>query len=99
MKSSFPKRVKRQSKKYSCNGNAKLGDHDLEKSSSLICAHVHIYSYVKSSFLKDNNQTWHWHCKPFFGIALNAFWISLLIRYFAAKVHAHTHRYTGVCKH
>ena len=33
MKSSFPKRVKRQSKNRGCNGNGMFGDHALEKSS------------------------------------------------------------------
>ena len=34
MKSSFPKRAKRQSKNQGCNGNAKFGDHVLEKNFS-----------------------------------------------------------------
>ena len=43
--------------------------------------YIHIYAFihVKGSFLKDNNQTWHWHCKAiYFGMALKAFWKSAL---------------------
>ena len=61
MKSSFAKHVKRQSKNRGCNGNAKFGDRVLEKKKALH-KYVHIYkciySYVTSSVLKHNNQTW-----------------------------------------
>ena len=73
MKNSFPKRAKRLSKNRCCNDNAKFGDHVLEKISSK-STYICIYSYVKSSFLKHYNQTWHWYCSPFVRIALSAFW-------------------------
>ena len=61
LKSSFPKGVKRQSKNRDCNSNAKFRDHISEKSSSEICTYIRIYSYVKSSFQKPNNETWLGH--------------------------------------
>ena len=30
------------------------------------CIYIYIYSYAKSFFLKQNNQTWRWHCKAIF---------------------------------
>ena len=66
LKSSFPKCVKCQSKNQGCNGNAMSGDHVLEKSSSKICAYICIYLYLKSSFLKHNNQIWHGIARPYF---------------------------------
>ena len=41
MKSSFPKRVKRQSKNLCCNTNVNFGDHIFEKSYSLICTYIY----------------------------------------------------------
>ena len=43
MKSSFLKRVKRQSKDWVYNPNAQFGDDVLEKSSSEICAYTHTW--------------------------------------------------------
>ena len=47
MKSSFPKRDKRQSKCWLCKANAKFGDHVLE-----------IYMSMKSSFPKRHSKKW-----------------------------------------
>ena len=51
MKSSFQKRIKRQSKSLCHNANAKFRGHVLEKSSSLICTYTRIYISVLESSL------------------------------------------------
>ena len=28
--------------------------------------YIYIYAFIQSSFLKHNNQSWHWHCKAIF---------------------------------
>ena len=56
MKDSFPKRVFKV--------NAKLRDRVLGKSSSEISKYTCTYTYMKSSFPKQNLQTWDWNLKP-----------------------------------
>ena len=55
MKSSFPKRVKHQSKNRYCNANAKFGDHVLEKRFRSICidilAHISEKLFAKTKYL------------------------------------------------
>ena len=43
MKSSFPKRVKRQSKNRCCDANTEFGDHVLEKE---LFINVYIYTHI-----------------------------------------------------
>ena len=67
MKSSFSKRVKRQSKNWCNNANAKFRDHVLE-----ICLYIHI-----SEKLFTKSQSFELRiniANSFSGMALNAFW-------------------------
>ena len=65
VKSSFPKRVKSANPKIKVdNGNAIFVNDVLEKQLFInMYIYICIYSDVKSTFLKHNNQTWQWHCK------------------------------------
>ena len=65
--SSFPKRVKRHSKKnWTCNANAKLGYYVLEKSFSHMNKRIYMYILMKSTFLKYDFRTWHVLLQPRF---------------------------------
>ena len=68
MKSSFPKRSKRHSRKRACNANAKFKDCVLVKTFSHMYIWVYIYICMKSTFPKDYLRTWHWHCNIEFSI-------------------------------
>ena len=56
MKSSFPKRVKHQSKNRVCNANAEFGNHVFEKHASYISIYgcIYICVCVKKVFLKQD---------------------------------------------
>ena len=98
MKSSFPKRVKRQSKDRGYNVNAIFGNHVLEKCSSYICRYVFICLHVKNSFQKPKNQTWHWHCKViFWNGAKRVFEKSSIWTYTSIHIHIHTYTHMQTC--
>ena len=62
----FQKRVKRHSKIWVSNDNAKFRDRVLGKYSPYICKYACIRTYMKSSFPKHNLQTWDLHLTPIF---------------------------------
>ena len=67
MKSASPKSVKCHSKnKWVSNVNPKFVDCVLEKSSSCMYTCIYVYIFMKSSSLKHDRYTWHWHWKPIF---------------------------------
>ena len=57
LKSSFPKHVKRHSRKRASNANAKFKDCVLVRSFSHMCICVHVHIFMKSSFPKHDLQT------------------------------------------
>ena len=62
MKSSSPKRVKRQYQKQVCNANTKFDYYILEKRFSQMNKCVYMHIFMKSYFPKHDLQTWHCHC-------------------------------------
>ena len=60
--SSFPKRVKRLSRKGVCDANAKFIDYVLEKNSLHMNICVYMYIFMKSSFSKHDLQNLYWNC-------------------------------------
>ena len=75
MKSSFPKRVKRHSRKWACNVNAKLIDYACEKSFSHRC-HMHIYVHIYQALFQNMvSNLGVGIANSIFGLALIAFWI------------------------
>ena len=61
MNSSFPKRVKRYSRKIACYANSKYKDCVLFGKEFFTCVYMHI-------FMKTLFQTCHWHCNIDFWI-------------------------------
>ena len=62
MNNSFPKRVKRHSRKWVCNANTKFDYYLLGKSFSHMNKCLYVNIFMKRSFPKYDLRTWHCHC-------------------------------------